>query len=490
MLFGEIELPGRPDLGNVRKLDLLPIPMIRRMQRLGMAVDRDYFHQLSFEFAAEMQALERDIASYIPPERLHEFTGRASTIEQEEGDSTINAASAEQIGKLLFEMLGVGIGKRLKTTKQGRISTDKKQLRDLELEHPVVGLVLEYRERAKLKSTYTEGLPAAGRFHPRGPCCPVCELPHRADTWRVHTEITTTRTETGRLSSKNPNLQNIPQRTELGAKVRAGFIASPGTKLVSVDLSQIELRVMAHLSKDPSMVQAYRDGKDIHSQTAMQCFGITDESKLDKISHRIPAKVSNFLCMYQGGGKALYAQLLMAFLILINERKLDKVPEWLSISWCDGFIVDWFAARAGVRQYLDNQAYRARRYGLVWDPFGRIRLVPEVRSCHSWIKEAGVRQAGNMPDQSMAAGIMKIIMAMVDELLLEMWDGGRGIWCWPLLPVHDQLILEVEEDYAETVKIATMERFDSAMRDVDNGEWRFEVPLGSDGEVLDRWKKG
>jgi DNA polymerase-1 len=514
-LFGGIDIPGHPDLDNIRKLDLLPIPTLRRMNRIGFAIDREYSHSLTSEFSAEMRDLERDISSYIPPDRLHEFVDQAITAEAKDAESDtdistetgfvraaasnsasssasasvlINVNSSEQIAKLLFEVLGLGAGKRLQTTKTGRVSTNKKQLRDLEREHPVVPKILAYKERAKLISTYTKGLPAKAVFHPRGECCPVCELHHVADTWRVHAEATTTRAETGRVQMKNPPLQTIPQRTELGARVRAVFVASPGTKLVSVDLGQIELRVMAHLANCASMIKVYQDGGDIHEQTAMQCFGLSDKSQIDKVSHRIPSKTANFLTQYGGSGKALYQQVLMAFLILISEGKLDKVPDWLTMEWCDRFIDNWFGQRPEVREYMDLQVYRARRYGLVWDPFGRVRLVPEIRSTHSWIKEAGGRQAGNMPDQGMAANILKLIMAEVAEYLQELRD--IGVWCHELLPVHDQLITEVEEDWAERVKVGKMRIFDDAMRDKDSGEWRFRVPLGSDGEVLDRWKKG
>lgn len=487
-LFGGVEVTGHPSLENIRRLDLLPIPMIRRCQRLGFAIDKDYFAGLSSQFSSEMRELERDITNYIPPGRLREFSDKIIQVEDAEGEVAINANSAEQVGKLLFEMLGIGEGKNLKRTKKGRISTAKTQLRELELEHPAVRLVLDFKERSKLKSTYTDGLPRKAKFHPRGSCCPVCELPHDADTWRVHGEATTTRAETGRIQIKNPPLQTIPQRTELGAAVRAGFVASPGKRLVSVDFSQIELRMMAHLANCQSMIDVYERDGDIHMETAMQCFEISDPEKVDKVSHRIPAKTASFLCMYGGSGPALHKQLLMAFMILISEKKLDRVPSWLTVEWCDEFVRTWFAKRPEVEEYLDLQAYRARRYGMVWDIFGRVRLVPEVRSCHRWIKEAGVRQAGNMADQGSSAGLMKLSMASVEEGLLQMLE--MGAWCWPLLVVHDQLIVEADEDVAEDVLEMMTAKFDSVMDDQDTGERMFRVPIKSDGEIMERWKKG
>lgn len=493
MLYGGVRIAGRPDLENVAVLDRLPIPMIRRARRVGFAIDPNHFHALTDKFSTEMTGLERDIASYIPPERLHEFTGRANAIEDEEerdggsGECAINANSAEQISKLLFEMLGVGANHRkLKRTSTGRVSTAKAQLRDLELEHPVVPLVLAFKERSKLKNTYCT-LPDKARLHPRGLCCPVCELSHDADTWRVHGECTTTRAETGRIQVKNPPLQTIPQRTENGAAVRAGFVAALGKRLCSVDFNQIELRMMAHLSNCQSMIAVYEAGGDLHDATAMECFGLTDRSQIDKVSHRIPSKTANFLTQYGGSGKALYAQLKMALLVLISEHKLAAMPDWLSEQWCDGFVERWFGARPEVREYLDLQAYRARRYGMVWDVFGRVRLVPEVKSTHAWIKAAGLRQAGNMADQGSSAGLMKLAMAAVEERLLEFEEAG--VWAKPIVPVHDQLIVEADEDAADDVLEAMVWEFDRVMEDRGTGEHCFRVPVKSDGVVTQRWQK-
>lgn len=502
-LFGGVEIVGHPDLNNIRKLDLLAIPPIRRIQRLGFAIDVDYCHRLTSDFDREMRELEYEISSYVPKHRLHEFVDKSATQEDEEetdessddqttDDITINAASAEQIGKLLFEILGVGAGKELKRTKTGdRISTGKAQLRDLELEHPIVPKILAFRERHKLKNTYSKALPMIARWHPRSMgkhLCPECELNHIDDSWRVHTEIAQTRAVTGRLCSRKPNLSNIPQRTELGSRVRAAFIASTECKLVGADFSQVELRMMAHLANCLSMLAVYLADGDIHVETAMSCFGITDPKKLDKISHRIPAKTANFLVQYGGQAKALYAQLVMAFLILISEKKLDKMPDWLDVAWCEQFIQMWFGARPEVEAYLDLQEYRGRRYKHVWDIFGRVRQTPEMRSCHKWVQLAGRRQAGNLADQSSCAGLMKLALAAVDEKLKELHYSG-GIWCWPIVPVHDQLLVEVEERYAEDIREIVTSEFDNVVQDRETGEQRLRVPIKSDGEVLERWLK-
>ena len=246
---------------------------------------------------------------------------------------------------------------------------------------------------------------------------------------------------------------------------------------------------MAHLANCNSMIQVYKEGGDIHDQTAMECFGLRSKEEIDKISHRIPSKTANFLCQYGGSGPALYSQLMMSILIMVSEKKLPAVPEWLTVDWCNTFVSNWFFARPEVRDYLDLQTYRARRYGMVWDIFGRIRLTPEVRSEHKWIRQAGERQGGNMADQGSAAGMMKLAIAEVEEMLGR-WRREAGIWCYSLLPVHDQLIVECEEDYAEVLLDEMVRIFNEVMVDKETGVLRFRVPILSDGEVMECWKKG
>jgi DNA polymerase-1 len=475
-LYGGVTIPGQPDLENVRRLDLLPVPMILKMQRYGVAIDREYLWELSSDLGHEMTELERDIASYIPPDRLHWFSDAAASIEETQGLAELNANSAEQIRTLLFDLLKVGSGRQLKVTDSGRISTGKKQLELCRDDHPVVAKVLEYRERSKLKSAFADSLPKRAVLHPAGSCCPVCELRHAASTWRVHGEFTTTRTETGRLSMRKPNLQQVPQRTELGAKVRLAFIAPPGRKLVSVDFSQIELRDLAHLSQCESMMRTYHHDcpqcpgcglNDIHTTTAMEVFGIADPLQVDKLYQRLPCKNVNFMIVYGAGAKGLQAQLALSGIYWTEEE-------------CERFIRRWFSTKPEVGEWIGLQSYRAHRYGFVWDPFGRVRRVPETRSCHGWIRAAGIRQAGNMPIQSVSAGQTKLAMGELDELL-EPLENNRSIW--PLLSIHDQLIYEADEDVAEELKEIMISVFAGVM----NGEW--SVPIDADGEIMDRWKK-
>lgn len=499
-LYGGIALPGCPDYENVRKLDQLPIPMIRRMMRLGVGLDIPYCHGLTSMLEKDMSELRVDIACEIPPDRLDEFVSKSFSIDDstqaavasrvlgpEAGFSywsPINVESGDQIARLFYDVLNIGKNLQLKKTKGGdRISTGKKQLELLKKEHPVVELVLRYRERSKLRNTYTLKLPKIAVFHPRGKCCPVCELPHIADSWRVHTEILTTRTDTGRLASKNPNLQNIPARTELGRLVRQAFIPTPGHVLVACDYAQIELRLLAHCSQDPVMIQAFRDGLDIHLVTAMHAFGITNPLKVDKLLHRAPCKNVNFGIVYGLTESGLYD--LMAITYATAGRPL---PPEITPGWCGEFIRDWFGVYREVEPYMEKQYYRARRYGCTWTEFGRTRLVPEVKSVHKWIQSAGLRQAGNAPIQGTAADVMKVGMARVDnEVLVPLYE--QGVWAWPLLPIHDELLSEVEEDYAEYVLERKGEEMGLSMTNEQTGRDLCRVPICSDGKVMDRWRK-
>ncbi len=616
-LFGGVEIPGHPDLENLRKLDLLPVAMIRSARRIGIGVDREYFHALTSRFLAEMRGLEKDIANYIPPERLREFA-KAGTDDDEDDDggqqsssydgggavSAFNAGSPEQVGKLMFDMLGIGEGRRLKRTEKGGVSTGKKQLETLRLDHPVVPLVLRFRQLNTLVTRYTAALPKLARLHPRGAQCPVCELPHKSECWRVHGEMGTTRADTGRINHKNPNLSTIPVRSADGRDVQAGFIAPEGMRLVVRDLGQIELRGLSHLANAGSMIRIYQAGGDIHDHTARKIFKLVEEVKPDKYNHRLPAKRCiakgqrvltkrgavpietvgsrdllwdgqewvahqgvvwrgkrptigylglratldhevwaetgkmtltdarraglgplrigvdipvaqsadcvdrvedvfdivdagprhrfvaegwlvancNFSIVNGTTEKGLYLQLVLDY----GENR-QPVPAWLTESWCNHFIVDWLDIYPEVREFFDLAHYRARRYGLVWEPFGRVKLIPEVKSTHAWIRESGLRQAQNFPVTSLAAGQLKLCMGATETELEKLRQAG--VWCHPLLSIHDAIMVEAEEDWAQEILDVLGAVMDTCMDDSETGERLFRVPIQSDGYVAQRWEK-
>ena len=286
---------------------------------------------------------------------------------------------------------------------------------------------MQYRERSKLKSAFCDALPLKARHHPAGACCPVCELPHVAATNRLHTTFTTTRAITGRLSSKQPNLQQIPIRTEIGGRIRAAFVASPGTRLVSVDFSQMEIRDLAHLANATSMIRIYEADGDIHTNTAMKAFGISDASKVDKYKHRLPSKRTNFGIQNGTTKKGLFAQ-------LVGDYWAAGIvpPDWLTEDWCDTFIADWHGVYPEVQPYFETRYYLARRYGFVWDPWGRVRYIPQVRSSLPWKVHEGLREAQNFAVTASNAEQTKLAMAECEEVF-ESQMRESGVWCWPTL---------------------------------------------------------
>lgn len=499
-LYGGITLPGQPDLENIRRLDLLPIPCVMEMMRFGMQIDPDHFHQLSATLAVEMDELKRGICSYIPPEKLDEFIGR-SNMDAEDDYLPMNVDSNRQLAMLLFEVLGIGKDKVLKRTKSGdQISTGKRQLEQLRRSHPVLPLVLKYREFAKLKSTYTDALPEQAVWHPAGPCdiCHIQDIEdedgnkpyaqgHLDSGWYVHTQLLWTRTSTGRYASKKPNLQNQPIRSKYGRESRRGFIAPPGMVIVSVDFSQLQLRFLAHAAMEEKMIWIFENGKDPHTMTAIWTFDKSHEeveSDYGKLAYRAPAKNVNFALAFGETPKGLFDQLVSD-----SYGKSDlEVPDWLTLDWCKEFFAKWHGIYPSVGPFMDNQYYRARWYGIVWDMFGRIRRVPEVRSEHKRIVAAGLRQAGNHPIQAPDSGVMRLALAeWYDTIIVPVRK--EGIRIWPLMTVHDEGLVAVDEEYGEIVKAAMIAVAERVLTDRQTGQNMCRVPIRADGKVMKRWEK-
>lgn len=458
MLFGEIEIPGRPSPENIRRLDLLPLPQIARMMQTGICIDREHLWSLSSTLESRKTSLGRAIQSFVPQAALDEFVSDSP-------EDSLNVESAEQISNLLFQTLQIGSSEKLKMTKSGkRISSGKKQLETLKRRHPVIPLILEYREASKLNSMIGTIIGSALR---------------EGDNWVVHGEIVSTRTDTGRLAMRRPNLQNIPARSDLGRQVRAGFIARPGKVLISCDYSQIELRLLAHAANDPNMLRIFRDGGDIHTDTAARAFSIPID-QVDKLLHRAPCKNVNFGVGYGLGPPGLYDLMALTFATAGKE-----MPEWITLDWCADFISKWFDLYPKCREYFELQHYRARRYGIVWTMFGRVRRVPEVLSEHDRIVQAGLRQSGNMPIQGLAADVMKIGMARVERLLIA-WRAA-GIYAEALLPIHDELLVECDPEWAEDIKDLIIIEMEQAL--VDQGRLMCRCPIVADGKLMAVWMK-
>jgi len=368
----------------VRLLDEIEVPLIPvlvDMEITGILVDRVLLGEMSRGFSKELTALERDIY-------------RAAG-----GEFNIN--STPQLRTVLFERLKLPVQKRTKTG----ASTDVEVLEQLAAQGAEVPrLLIEYRELTKLKSTYVDALP--GYIRP--------------DTGRVHTSFNQTGAATGRLSSSDPNLQNIPVRTKRGGEIRRAFVAPPGRLLLTADYSQVELRLLAHFSDDPAFVAAFQRGGDIHRQTAAVIFGVAEANVTGEMRAR--AKTINFATIYGQGAMALSRQLG----ITLEEAK--------------AFIKHYFERFAGVRAWLDKTVDEARQRGFVETLVGRRRYIPELRDRNFSIRSFGERTATNSPLQGSAADLIKIAMIRIHAALK-----ARNLRTKMLLQVHDELVLEVPE---------------------------------------------
>ena len=326
----------------------------------------------------------------------------------------------------------------MKKTAKGAPSTKEEVLQELALEYPLPKVILEHRGLAKLKSTYTDKLPTM--INPT--------------TRRIHTSYHQAGTATGRLSSSDPNLQNIPIRTAEGRRVRQAFIASPGSKLVAADYSQIELRIMAHLSEDPSLLSAFAAGQDIHRATAAEVFAV--ETEAVTIDQRRSAKAINFGLIYGMSAFGLARQLNIG-------RK--QAAEYIEL---------YFARYPGVQNYMNNIRHSAAENGYVETVYGRRLYLPEINARNGMLRQGAERTAINAPMQGTAADIIKIAMINVDS-----WLESSGLKSRMIMQVHDELVLEVPESELEEVKLGLTERMESAAE--------LLVPLVVDVGVGDNW---
>ncbi len=500
-LYGGITLPGRPDLDNVRKVDLINMGQVRRMMRVGVAISIDWFRDLTSRLDGMKSDLQRDILDVIPPEALDQFSRQDSEDSVYDPDQknartegilngsgfSFNIDSPDQVSELLFGALDLvqpaeSEGIRLKKTTTGtRYTTGKKQLEALKHLHPVIPLILKYKEYSKLQNTFTTVIPQTAVWHNKG-MCRVCELWHWEDHPRNHSTINTTRTVPGRLSMKKLNLQQIPSRTEMGRETRKGFVAQKGCKIVSRDASQLHLRLIASMAHDPTMLGIFRADGDIHIETARKAFGLVPSDKVDKFDHRLPAKTANFLVAYQGTGQTLYENLVFFFCM-----SGKKIPDWLTPEWCDQFIQTWFKIYDQVMPYFDFQKYRCREHGLNWDRFGRVRRIMEVCSCHEKVREAGLRQGANHPIIGLEAGMMRIAQAQIEEEFGKL--RSQGAMCEAVIPMHDEVVSEVEEEFVEEAERALAYGIETALVDEDTGQYMLECPMKSDGHTAACWEK-
>jgi DNA polymerase-1 len=402
-----------------RDLEAPLIPVLADLERAGVKVDTAVLASLSGRMQAELDELSAAIYRHAG------------------GEFNIN--SPKQLGEVLFTKLNLQPAK--KTGKTRAVSTAQDVLEDLALAHELPALVLKWRSIQKLKGTYVDALP----------------LLVNAATGRVHTTFNQAVAATGRLSSSDPNLQNIPVRTPLGREIRAAFVAEPGCVLISADYSQIELRVLAHLSGDPALVEAFRQGIDIHDRTADRVFG--PSSGLDRHELRRRAKIINYALLY---GKTAFTL----------ARDIG-VPQPAAQAFIDAY----FAGYPGVRAFIDRTLDDARRSGVVRTLGGRRRLVPELTSTNGMIRAAAEREAVNMPIQGTAADILKRAMIDVHAALAARPAGPAPPRM--ILTVHDELVLETREADAEDLA--------ALVRQVMERACPLDVPLPVDVGIGRNW---
>lgn len=369
------------------------VPILADMELAGVAVDTDWLHQLSVRLDERIRALETEIYSLA--------------------GTDFNIGSPKQLQTILFDKLGLPAGRKTKTG----FSTDADTLATLAPAHEIVAKILEYRELTKLKSTYVDALPKL--INPR--------------TGRIHTSLNQAVTATGRLSSSEPNLQNIPIKTEIGREIRKAFIASPGHSLVSADYSQIELRILAHISRDPELLRAFRENEDIHTRTATKLFGVSQDEVTPEM--RRQAKTVNFAVIY---GQTEYG--------LSRELAIPREVARL-------YIESYFKEYPGVRRYAEETLSKARTRGYVESLLGRRRYMPELNSPNRQFREFAERAAVNMPIQGTAADIVKLAMIQVHKSLRT-----GGFQAKLILQVHDELVFEVpDEEVTQVVPIIRTE---------------------------------
>lgn len=412
------ECMARENAANVFDgIEMPLVPVLAKMERAGMLVDPDRLRNLSEGLATQIAEVERSIRDLA-------------------GDETFNIGSPMQLSHVLFDVMGLPT-KGLKKTKRGYYSTNAKVLSDLARDHEIVRLILDWREKSKIKSTYLDTL---------GPL--------RRGDGRVHTTYNQTITATGRLSSSDPNLQNIPTRSELGRTVKTAFSAGEGSVFLAVDYSQIELRLLAHLSGDEHLVRAFNEGEDFHAETAARVFGVPVSEVTPDLRSR--AKAVNFGIVY---GQQAYGLSQSLHISMAEARDM---------------IDRYYEAYPGVRTFLDNVVARAKQTGYAETMYGRRRHIPELKAKNPQLRGFGERTAMNHPMQGTAADIIKIAMARVSRRLEE-----EGFAAHMILQVHDELDFECPID--------EVERLTTMVRDVMEHVVDLRVPLIAEASTGVTW---
>jgi DNA polymerase-1 len=421
LMASEVLKPKLEEGGLSRLFQEIEMPLVAvliEMEMVGICIDRQNLEGVSKDFEGQLQSIEGEIYGIA--------------------GETFNIQSHQQLGRILFEKLKLPVQK--KTKKKTGYSTDVEVLKTLSLEHELPLLVLQYRSLAKLKSTYSDAL--VGLIDP--------------ETHRVHTSYNQTVTATGRLSSSDPNLQNIPVRTEEGRKIRAAFVPREGWTMLSADYSQIELRLLAHYSRDPILVEAFEQDQDIHSRTASEVFQLLPGMLTQEM--RRQAKVINFGIIYGMGPFRLSKELGIS-------HKMAKT-----------YIDHYFDRYSGVKRYIEETIEAARETGEVKTLLGRYRQLPDILSRNRTAREFAERTAVNTPLQGTAADFIKIAMVRIHDAF-----GNNGLKAQMLLQVHDELVFEIPPEELNAAE--------KCVRETMEGVYDLSVPLKVDIKTGINWAK-
>jgi DNA polymerase-1 len=404
-------------LTQVLEMDLAVLPLVDRMMEVGMKVDIPYLLKMGEELGKEMEDITYQVRNLTK-------------------GIIINPGSGDQVARYLYEHQNIRPPKLTKSKARGSVSGEVLETLKMRVDDPVLDLIMDYKEREKVKGTYAD------------------QLPHWVkDDSRVHATLRATRVASGRFSSTDPNLLAQPKRSELGKRIRGGFVAPKGCVLFSADLSQIELRVLAHESQDERLLDVFRHGRDLHDETEQRVFGTSGK-------RRIAAKTCNFGIVYGLTSRGLQMQL--------RKGGIDWTTEE-----CQEAIDGWFRSYPKVWEYQDKMVAHARRYGYVKDMWGRIRYLPAAKSTNRWLRAEAERVAGNHGIQAGAQGVIKRAMKAVWEWLPQM----TGTEC--LLQIHDELLFQCPTQDVELLDIM--------VRSCLTTTTSLSVPIEADSSWGKRW---
>lgn len=474
-LYGGVRLLGDgPCADNISRVDHGAMPMIHHMMTTGMCVDLNHFAKME-------KVLSEDLDSITS--QVHSMTGH-----------WVNVDSPDQVSELLFKKMGLKQARPKFTPKGDRESVEDEVLTAIQHEHPVVPLIQKYKEYSKLRGTYVVPMPKLAKHTKFG-------------EWVMYPNLGHTRVPSGRLNCREPNLLAMPTRSKRGREIRMGFLPRAGKVMVSVDESQIEPRMAGYCSQDPGLITVYREEQDIYSDYATSAFKLSDKryratgeeaAKLlakrkpawvyptvDAMAHRRPSKTCVLAAIYDVTAGGLLEQMPIVCLRCGKEaleesgkHYCDKFESLWTEDGCQDLLNSFYFKYPGILEDRRKNHKAARKYGYIWDIWGRILHLGAVRSTHEWVVQAALREGANFPYQSGAQGTIKLVMAKTyDEM--EEW-GMFGDIADPLLQIHDELLFEVERSYAQEFAMYVVNNFETCV-ELEN------MPIKAGWAMADSW---